>query len=139
MIISLELRPGQPLGLGECVVVACSAAEHSAHSSAPSARSSARTSHAVGNREREGEALPLLIGCRSNPPRSGRVISPRAASQPHPVVGRLIGFELGRHVFEGLLPAGALERLSGVVYRIMLNDTLAAGGTRPEDTWGRLL
>jgi hypothetical protein len=39
----------------------------------------------------------------------------------------------------GLLPAGALERLSDVVYRTMLNDTLAAGGTRPEDTWGRLL
>jgi hypothetical protein len=39
----------------------------------------------------------------------------------------------------GLLPAGALERLSDVVYRTMLNDTLAASGTRPEDTWGRLL
>jgi hypothetical protein len=55
------------------------------------------------------------------------------------VVGRLIGFELGSHVFEGLLPADALERLSDVVYRTMLNDTLAVGGTRPEDTWGRLL
>lgn len=43
MIISLELRPGQPFGLGECVLAACSAADYSAHSLAPSAKSSAHT------------------------------------------------------------------------------------------------